>query len=85
MVLLQPEVACELALELLRRLEDTGKTLGILAKSVMVGALGSVGLCSCIYRAVGWIILSLFRSAVVYSGSISLKVLICLYCLLSAP
>lgn len=61
MVLLQPEVVCELPLDLLRKLEDTDKILGILAKSVMVGSLGSVGLYSCIYSTVDWIILSLFR------------------------
>lgn len=61
MVLLQHEVACELPLELLRKLEDTGKIWGILAKSVIAGALGSVGLYSCIYSTVDWIILSLFR------------------------
>lgn len=61
MVLVQPEVARELPLGLLRKLEDTGKILGILAKSVMIGALGSVGLYSCIYSTVDWIILSLFR------------------------
>lgn len=61
MVLVQPVVACELPLELLRKLEGTGKIFGILAKSVMVDALGSVGLYSCIYSTVDWIILSLFR------------------------
>lgn len=61
MVLVQPEVARELPLELLRKLEDTGKILGILAKSVIIGALGSVGLYSCVYSTVDWIILSLFR------------------------
>lgn len=59
MVLLQHEMACELPL--LRKLEDPGKILGILAKSVMVGCLGSVGLYSCIYSTVDWIMLSLFR------------------------
>lgn len=61
MVLVQPEVARELPLGLLRKLEDTGEILGILAKSVMIGALGPVGLYSCIYSTVDWIILSLFR------------------------
>lgn len=61
MVSLQPEVACELPLELLRKLEDAGKILGILAKPVMVRAFGSVGLYCCIYSTVDWITLPLFR------------------------
>lgn len=83
-------MAWELPLEQLRKLEDTGKILGILAKSKMIGALASVGLYSCIYSTMVLDLIVIIQvssrfTRVVTKGTICLKVPICVYYLLSTP